>query len=312
MADVKALVTGAAGFLGRHFAHTLRARGWQVDGVDLRPMDYDALDWMLSGEGTFVHSEADALDLFTNPVPSVAFDLVVHCAAVEPHRVAIDGEPMHLARNLMLDAAMFEWAVRTGQGRVLYLSSSAVYSIYHQEKSNNRLLRESMSNAEAPDCDANYGWCKTTGERMSVNARAAGLPVTVVRPFSGYGEDQDERWPFGAFAARARRREDPFIVWGDGTQVRDWIHVDDLVAGALSLVDNAVDGPVNLCTGVGTSMRDLVTLMCAAAGYSPTIELRPDKPTGVAYRVGDPTLLQRWYTPTIDIATGVKRALGGS
>jgi nucleoside-diphosphate-sugar epimerase len=293
---VKALVTGAAGFLGRHFTRALQARGYTVARCDTR-------------------LGLDAGQIFAGRLMvGAVHDLVVHCAAVEPHRAAIDGQPMHLAQNLALDAAMFDWAVRTGQEQVLYISSSAAYPIDLQDDwATARELREAdivserRKNIGSPD--AGYGWLKLTGERMALDAQRAGLPVNIVRPFSGYGEDQGENWPFGAFIARARRRDNPFVIWGDGTQVRDWIHVSDLVAGALEVIDQDVREPVNLCTGIGTSMAELVQLACKTAGYDPDIELRTDKPAGVAYRVGDPAKFHQIYTPKVSIAEGVERAL---
>jgi nucleoside-diphosphate-sugar epimerase len=286
---VRALVTGSAGFVGRHMVAELEARGWHVEGVDLA----DGLD---------------ALDLFA--LERRRFDLVVHAAASSPHRAAIDGEPVHMARNLHLDAAMFDWAVRTGQGRVLYLSTSAAYPVRLQGggwewEQPRRLFETDISSREIGEPDAGYGWVKLTGERVAEAARAAGLPVTVVRPFSGYGEDQSANFPFRALTDRAARRDDPFVIWGDGQQVRDWIHIDDFVAGALAVVESGTE----LCTGIGTSMLGLVELACEQAGYRPRIELLRDKPVGVAYRVGDPTRMCTYYQPTVTLAEGVRRAL---
>ncbi|PZG53136.1 hypothetical protein C1I98_06150 [Spongiactinospora gelatinilytica] len=287
-----ALVTGAAGFVGRHMLAALSDRGWSVHAVD-------------------VAHGSDAHDLYREERDR--FDLVVHAAATAPHRAAIDGLPMNLARDLALDAAMFTWAVRTRQRRVLYLSSSAAYPIDLQDDLAAAMdLREEMIrfdryNIGAPD--ASYGWTKLTGERMAAAAAQAGLAVHIVRPFSGYGTGQGEQWPFGAFVARARRREDPFVIWGSGEQVRDWIHIDDLVAGALAVVDADVREPVNLCTGIGTSMRELAAMVCAEAGYRPRVELREDAPAGVAYRVGDPARMFGIYRPAVSIEDGVRRAL---
>lgn len=262
------LVTGSAGFVGRHMVGRLLADGWSVDCYDIADGD-------------------DAHSMFHWNWE--AYDLVVHAAAVSPHRAAIDGQPDTHIRNQLLDAAMFAWAARTGQRRVLYLSSCAVLD-------------------DVPD---DYGLLKLTGERMARQARGAGVPVTVVRPFSGYGEDQSEDFPFRALVERARRREDPFIIWGDGRQVRDWIHIDDVVAGALAVVDSGAEDPVSLCTGIGTSMVDLATLACEQVGYSPRFEFRLDKPAGVNRRVGNPAVLNRWYTPLVTLEEGVKRALAG-
>jgi nucleoside-diphosphate-sugar epimerase len=266
---MRALVTGAAGFVGRHMTAELQRRGWDVYAVDINGVPYPR----------------DVLDLFRGS--ATIYDLIVHAAAQSPHRAAIDGQPATHIYNQMLDATMFDWAVRTGQGRVLYFSSCAALD-------------------EKPD---DYGLLKLTGERMAAQARRAGLPVTVVRPYSGYGEDQSENFPFRAIIERARRREDPFTIWGSGQQVRDWVHVSDVVAGALAVVDSGTEDPVDLCTGIGTSMLELAGLACEAVGYEPEFELRMDKPAGVPYRVGDPTRLHEYYKPAVTVAEGVERAL---
>lgn len=286
---MRALVTGSAGFVGRHTVAELVRRGYEVNYWDIV-------------EGR------DALDQFRQ---DLRYDLVVHAAASSPHRAAIDGEPQHFARNLQLDAAMFDWAVRTGQGRVLYLSSSAAYPIAYQDGTLiHEVLRERRIDlADAMEPDSDYGWTKLTGERLARAARKAGLPVTVVRPFSGYGEDQAELFPFRALVERARRREDPFVIWGDGNQVRDWIHIDDVVAGMLAVAESGTEEPVNLCTGVGWSMAELAHIACDQVGHQPTFQYLTDKPAGVAYRVGDPARFHQYYKPTVTLADGVARCL---
>jgi nucleoside-diphosphate-sugar epimerase len=70
-----------------------------------------------------------------------------------------------------------------------------------------------------------------------------------------------------------------------------------------------VDGPLNICTGVGTSMRELADLVCREAGYTPEFELKRDAPAGVAYRIGDPTRLHEIHEPRVTLPDGVRRAL---
>jgi nucleoside-diphosphate-sugar epimerase len=287
------VVTGAKGFLGRHFVRALETRGDYAMAIDLpeSPDDRDALEFF----------RTDPYD----------WDLIIHCAAVAPHRQAIDGRALAVgAGNLELDAAMFGWAARCNPGRVAYLSSSAAYPVGLQDGNLiGGLAEDDLRMVEVGEPDAIYGWVKVTGERLAAAYRAQGGAVTVVRPFSGYGEDQAALFPFGAFRDRARRRENPFTVWGDGTQVRDWIHVDDVVAGTLALLDAEVDGPVNLCTGRGTSMAELAGLFAREAGYEPRMKFLADKPSGVAHRVGDPTRLHEFYRPRITVEEGVRRAL---
>ncbi|TDD97621.1 NAD-dependent epimerase/dehydratase family protein [Actinomadura rubrisoli] len=287
------VVTGARGFLGRHLQAALEARGDYVLDIDVDP-DQEC--------------NRDALEFFRDD-PHM-WDLAIHCAAVEPHRSAIDGRALAVgAGNLELDAAMFGWAARVHPGRLVYLSSSAAYPVYLQTGDYRVPLREHDTWEQPGEADAIYGAVKVMGERLARLYREQGGAVTVVRPFSGYGEDQSSDFPFGAFRDRARRREDPFVVWGDGTQVRDWIHVDDVVGAVLAAVDAAVDGPVNIATGIGTSMAELAEMFCAQVGYDPPFEYLTDRPAGVAYRVGDPTVLNEFYRPKVTLAEGVKRAL---
>ena len=284
----RALVSGSDGFIGRHTVRALREQGWQILALDIK------------------HGN-DALDFYRHQ-QTAHYDLVVHCAAVDPHRSAIDNNPLTVGAGcLELDAALFRWAATATPGRVIYLSSSAAYPLYWQDGSTQQRLAENMLGHWQPD--AIYGLVKIVGEQLAEAYRAQGGTVTVCRPFSGYGEDQDERFPFGAFTARAKRRDDPFEVWGDGTQTRDWIHVSDVVGAILAAHEHGVDGPVNLATGRSTSFNELAHRFAAEAGYKPELKHVLDAPRGVAYRVGDPTLLNTFYEPHVSLEDGIRRAL---
>ena len=286
-----ALVTGSAGFVGRHVAGELALRGWHVEGVGL-----------VTG--------GDALDVFRTSTE--CYDLIVHAAAVVGGRTMIDGDPLTLAAvDLELDAALWRYALRTRPARIVYLSSSAAYPVAMQTGAAVR-LREDWLDPTAPTMlapDATYGLVKLVGERLAVEARAAGIGVTVVRPFSGYGADQALDYPFPSFIDRALRREDPFEIWGTGEQVRDFIHIDDIAAAIVDLAEADVDGPVNLGHGRATSFIELAELVTAAVGYRPTIRTRPAMPAGVNYRVADTDRLRRYFDPTITLEEGIAAAL---
>lgn len=289
----RALVTGSAGFIGSHFAARLREEGYAVTGVDIA----DRLE------------PVDCRDFFTQSARS--YDLVVHCAAVIGGRAKIDGDPLAVATNLAIDSDMFRWALRTRPGRVVYFSSSAAYPIHLQQEASHRdRLHETDIDLDRPALpDQTYGWAKITGELLARHAAAEGLRVHVFRPFSGYGENQSADYPFPAFVRRAANRDDPFEVWGDGTQVRDWIHVDDIVGAVLAAVRYDIGGPVNLGWGEPVSMGELVMSICDQAGHTPTIALRRDAPTGVHYRVADATKMLSFYAPTVTLELGIARAL---
>src|SRR5678816_177150 len=225
----------------------LESRGWEVWGYDITEGD----DFLKKLDGAWQQ-----------------MDLVVHCAYLVGGRAAIDGTNMNLAKNLQLDASLFEWAVRTKQRRVLYFSSSAVYPVeaqslgvlntwklspFTRDKAAEMMqLREKdwEDHIDAQWADADYGYAKCVGERLAQTARENGVPTTVVRPFSGYGEDQSLDYPFPSIIRRAK--EGDLSVWGPPGQTRDWIHVSDVVKGALAVVESGTELPVNLCTGVGT------------------------------------------------------------
>jgi nucleoside-diphosphate-sugar epimerase len=293
--------------LGRHFAAELRRRGYEVTGLDTA---------VTSAQDCRLHF----LRELRYPSERTHWDLVVHCAAVVGGRAMIDGDPLATAESLSIDAEMFRWAAVAKPGRVLYFSSSAAYPVRLQNGGPPYRLQENdiwggpvpvqgeFWHVAMPD--QVYGWSKVTGELLAGRLREAGVPVTVVRPFSGYGEDQDDSYPFRALLERARAHEDPLTVWGTGEQVRDWIHVDDVVAGALAVADSGTEEPVNLCTGGATSFIELAEMMASVAEYDPAIKPLPDKPAGVMYRVGDPTRMRRFYRPRVDLMDGILRAMG--
>lgn len=295
----RALITGAAGFIGRRFAKRLMADGWQVDQVDTafpggRAMD--CRDWLAASD-THV-------------------GLAVHCAAVVGGRATIDGRPLDVAVNFELDAAFARWCLRTRPEHVVYFSSSAAYPVDLQDprqmgRSHYALREEDIDLDDIRQPDAIYGLSKLVGETLMRHLEREGVKVHVFRPFSGWGADQDFAYPMPSFLDRARRREDPFVVWGDGQQVRDWVHVEDVVGAVVAAVDQDVRGPLNIGSGVPVSFDELAAMVCAAAGYSPTIQHLPDAPTGVRYRACDPTRMLGVYQPKVTLEEGIRRALAG-
>jgi len=293
---LRALVTGDAGFVGRHMVNELLARGWDVTGSDIK-------DGM------------DCCELFL--MDTSRYDLVVHCAYHVGGRAAIDGNPSLFALNLELDARLFEWAVRTKPRAVLYFSSSAAYPVVLQTGNPPRKLAEDDLDLWGVRPDARYGWAKVTGEHLAAAAAESGLRVHVVRPFSGYAGDQEPtEYPFPAIMWRVLRRD--MAVWGPPGQCRDWIHIDDVVRGALAVVDADERRPVNLCTGRATEFGDLARLMWQLAveacprdipDAAPPVQYQPDRPTGVMFRVGDPTRMLSIYRPQVTLEEGIRQTL---
>ncbi|MFE9855587.1 NAD-dependent epimerase/dehydratase family protein [Streptomyces sp. NPDC005780] len=284
------LLTGHKGFIGRHLHQALEACGHDVLGVDYERRHSDALDFFRYDNG--------------------GYDLAIHCAAIVGGRASIDGSPLGVATNLALDAWYFRWLIRTGTPRAVYFSSSAAYPVDLQQPGDiHRLAEDDIDLDLISRPDNTYGIAKVVGEQLAKVAEAEGCRVHVLRPFSGYGEDQDDCYPFPAFIARAKRRDDPFEVWGDGRSTRDWIHVDDVVGATLAAVDQDVTGPVNLGWGRATSFDQLAGYVTSAAGYTPRIKHLPAALQGVHHRVCDPTRMLGYYQPAVTLEEGIRRAL---
>lgn len=288
-----ALVTGSDGFIGRHICNALIEQDWRITGIDLK-------------------SGIDCRRVFQF---DQHYDLVVHCAAIVGGRATIEGQPMKVATDLAIDSDFFQFVMRTRPRQAIYFSSSAAYPIKMQAADNNYrgALQESFINLDDPEMpDAVYGWVKLTGEQMASYANAAGANVQVFRPFSGYGTDQDLDYPFPSFIQRAHDKVETFDIWGTGEQVRDWVHVDDVVGAVLAVMQEPTQvGPINIATGIPTSFYELADLVMSLAGRMAPIQVHPDKPSGVHYRVGDPTKMQNFYTPKVSLAEGIDRALRG-
>jgi nucleoside-diphosphate-sugar epimerase len=305
------LITGVKGFLGKHFEAKLLSLGFDVVGLDIKDEPW-----------------ANCRDLFTgtDAISIEHYDLVIHAAAIIGGRTKIEGEPLTTAENIELDSMYFRWLARVKPEHAVYFSSSAVYPVYLQSTAyQGHKLRENdinFFNSQVGQPDEVYGWSKLIGEVLARKAIKAGVPVTIVRPFSGYGSDQDLDYPFPIYIQRGLQHEDPFTVWGNGTQIRDFIHVDDIVNATLALIEHDAEiwktnngnpgdllEPINLCTGRDTSFNHLAWLICDIIGYKADIKHMKTAPVGVMHRVGDPARMNKIYRPQITLEEGIQRAL---
>ena len=287
---MKILITGDEGFVGTNFKKHLDFKNNQITGIDIK-------------------NGRDVRDFFAKD--DTKFDVVIHLAAIVGGRATIEGNPLAVAADLAIDADLFQWALRTRPGHLVYFSSSAAYPIFLQRAEYKQKLKEwdiNLDHIRTPDMT--YGWAKLSGEKLASYARAEGLTITVLRPFSGYGTDQSLDYPFPSFIKRGKEKQAPFDVWGKGTQVRDFIHIEDVVRATFEAITNKVEVS-NLCSGRATSFIDLAELVMMQAGYLAEIRTNPTAPVGVAYRVGDTRKMLSFYEPRISLEEGIDRALKG-
>jgi nucleoside-diphosphate-sugar epimerase len=133
-----------------------------------------------------------------------------------------------------------------------------------------------------------------------------------VRPFSGYGEDQEPVYPFPAIALRVAARLNPVVVWGSGNQARDFVHIDDACEACVRACRMISDATaVNIGWGKPATMRALAERMIEIEGYQAPVVGKDNRPVGVATRFCDPAFMQsalKWQ-PQITLDEGIRRAL---
>ncbi len=278
---MRALVTGSAGFVGRHLCPKLEAAGYSVSHID--PL------YALS----LTHRPGASVGEFAKAVPLQMFDLVVHLAA---NIVNVDSRMkggMEAYSDIELDLAMCRWLEKNPPKQCAVLMSSCA-----------------VDYPEDPYCIV-----KRNLESFAQTLHKKGVPVIVLRPFSGYGEDQSEEYPFRAILERALRKEDPLTVWG-GSQIRDWIHIDDLTDAILFAVKNVKPSPIPIEVGtqLGVSFYHLATMMANACGYHPPIKSLGGKATSSRRRVAGENgvdILQglAGWEPEIALKEGIDRAV---
>lgn len=286
---MKILITGYRGFVGKYFVK--KYAGHDITGVDI----------------------ADGMDVREFfQVNREHYDLVIHLAAIVGGRATIEGNPLSVATDLAIDSDFFNWALITKPGRIVYFSSSAAYPTKFQGNDDWVPLQESMIDLDnISNPDLTYGWSKLTGEYLAKFVQEAGIPVHIFRPFSGYGTDQSLDYPFPSYIKRAKDRMDPFEIWGDGEQSRDFIHMSDVVNAVDEAIKQDIQGPVNLGWGRRTTFNELAKIVTEVEGYSPEFKHLPAAPVGVLNRIADPAKMLSFYTPKISLEEGIEMALKG-
>ncbi len=318
----KILITGGAGFVGRHFVKHFLEKGDQVHCVDnIVPLTGGidpAAKWPLFDprQSTNFHFYNEDCRQYFNRVKDTDFDYVLHLAAMVGGREMIENNPLAVAEDLSIDSAYWQWAKQTRPGKSICFSSSAAYPVKYQRKEGYVLLKEDMIGF-ADDIgmpDMSYGWAKLTHEYLARLAfEKHGIKSVTYRPFSGYGEDQDKAYPFPSICKRVldNHGKKQLTVWGTGDQMRDFIHIEDCVRGVVSTMDQVENGDaINLSTGIFTSFKEFARKAAKLAGYDTEVTGLSTKPEGVFARGGDTTRQsQMGFNYTISFDEGIKRAL---
>lgn len=318
----RVLITGAAGFVGRHFCKYFLDKKYDVVAVDNLQKFTGAINpknhWPLYNPyeyKNFKFIKQDCIDWFKKNKLSY-FDYVVHLAAIVGGREMIENNPLAVAQDLTIDSKFWQWCIYSKPKKVLYFSSSASYPLNLQTEKKFRLLKEDDLNFKnvlgIPDYT--YGWSKLTGEYLAKIAfEKYGIKSVCYRPFSGYGEDQDLNYPFPNLCKNIikAKKTNKVKVWGSGKQMRDFIHIDDCVNGVVKSMDKIEDGsPLNLSTGIYTSFIDFLNIGKKVAGYNYKIETDDTKPIGVYARAGSTSKQKKFgIYHKINLAKGIERGI---
>jgi nucleoside-diphosphate-sugar epimerase len=305
------LVTGGASFIGSHLVDALVDRGADVRVVDDLTSGHLAniREHVVAGRVAF--TQADLRDAGITAQAMQGVHTVFHLAADHGGRGYVDLHQSGPASNLFLDGLVFWEARRAGVEKVVFASSGCVYPNFLQSNPDQEVYLTEDLVSPPYDADNLYGWAKLMGElTLQAFHREHGMKTASCRYFTVYGPRGVENHAVIAMIARAFVRQSPFEVWGDGTQVRNWTYIDDIVRGTILAAERIDDGTaVNLGTMERVRVIDAVRLVMEYTGHCTEIRFRPDMPTGPLNRVADNHLARTLldWEPQIPFRDGLRR-----
>ena len=287
----RVLVTGGASFIGSHLVEDLVRRG-----ADVR-----VADDLSSGETENLAAVADEIEVLEGDLKDLRFadeatdgvGTVFHLAADHGGRGYISNYPANCATNMALDNIVFEAAADNGVDRITYASSACTYPTDIQQEK--RRLREDMVSFDERGgayADETYGWAKLMGERsLQAFHEQYGVDASIVRIFTAYGPRENETHAIIALIAKAFAEQDPFQIWGDGEQTRNFTYVKDITRALRLAAENVTDAtPVNAGVAEYYSINRVVEEIFDILEWRPEmLDHMTDKPVGVKHRAADTT-----------------------
>lgn len=283
------LVTGGASFIGSHLVEDLID-----DGATVR-----VADDFSSGKRENLSEVEDTVEIIEGDLKQRGFadeathdvDTVFHLAADHGGRGYISNYPANCATNLALDTTVYEAAVDNGVERISFASSGCVYPTDLQQE--RQLLQEDMVSFDERGgayADEMYGWAKLMGERsLQAFHEQYDIDASIVRFFTAYGPRENETHAIIALIAKAYAEQDPFEIWGDGEQTRNFTYVKDITSALRAAALNITDGtPVNAGIDKHISINEAVDEIFTSLGWQPDdIKYLTEKPVGVRHRAAD-------------------------
>lgn len=298
------LVTGGTGLIGQPLVKMLVDEGANVTVVSL-----DDPTRALQGS-KFMRTD---LREFSNCIDACKnMDIVFHLAGVKGSPAMTAKRPASFfVPTITFNTNMMEAARRSGVKRYLYTSTIGVYSPAEVFKED-----DVWSTFPSPN-DRFAGWAKRMGE---LQAEAYKIEygwdrISIVRPANVYGPydnfDPNNAMVIPSLIHRVISGENPLVVWGDGSPIRDFIFSSDVARGMLLAVEKGVNEPINLGNGIGVSIKEIAETVARNAPSGPIpIKWDKRKPTGDKKRLMDITRANSYgFQPAISIEDGIKETI---
>lgn len=308
------LVTGGASFIGSTLTDQLLARGAAkvriVDDLTSGHLN-NIREHLGGGKVDFLHADLREPGVARAAMQGV--DTVFHLAADHGGRGYVDLHQAGPASNFFLDGLVFAEALRAKVKKIVFASSGCVYPNFLQSDIKKELYLTEDLTKGPNDADNTYGWAKLMGEfTLQAYAKEHGIGAASCRYFTVYGPRGVENHAVIAMIARAFLKLNPFEVWGDGTQIRNWTYIDDIVEGTILAGEKINDGTaINLGTMERIRVIDAAKMVCEITGHNADIKLLPNMPTGPLNRVADNSLAKKllgWQPKTL-FKDGLKRTI---
>jgi UDP-glucose 4-epimerase len=285
----RVLVTGGAGFIGRRLVRALTAAGHEVAVIDLRPYSGDGVE-MVTGD---IRDDA-VLARAVRP----GTDTIIHLAAITSVVDSIDDPVGTYQTNVAATASLLELARTTGVTTFLLASTNAVVGNVGDETITERSPLRPLSP---------YGATKAAAEMLlSCYAGVYGMTTCAMRFSNVYGPGMQQKDSFIPRLMRAARDGKGVQVRGDGSMVRDVVHVDDVVQGILAAWRAGHIGPVILGSGQSVSVMDMVEAARSVTGAPLPVEHVPVGPGEMPAVLLDTSVARGLgYVPGYDLKSGL-------
>jgi len=302
------LITGGAGFIGTHLAEAF-AGAWAIRLLDNFRRDSLRYAPALRSHPHIEIISADVLERAALDRAVAGIDTIIHLAAIAGVSSYYNEPTKTLRVNILGTANLLEAAVNAGVKRVIYFSTSEVYGPEARD------VNEEMPHGIGPVSDRRwvYATSKLAGEHFTLRCgEENGIATMCVRPFNVYGPRQTGEGAISNFCSQLARAK-PITVYGDGSEVRSWCYVDDLVAAVSAML--ATPAAAGMSFNIGNpatrlTTRELAELAVRVAGRG-SIETKESGHTPISYRSPDIGRARQilGFAPRIGIEEGLARTL---